>query len=199
MAGAGTGNGKATYNAGREQFKFNQLFDENSTSQFSQTFPVQKHTMIIRAWGLEDEDFICVHQAYGEHEGELFEPFYLEKGKVAMLLPCQNVLPLTIEGRYRLTLHGDNAVGRVTVIAHETAIDGVDLSGFTMQAKCCPTATGVDALPNMAGAGAPAAAPDFTAQQGVYVDTANSGNVYVHGQGVWFRINDPIHWMAGGP
>lgn len=182
----------------KESQAYNILFDERSTSPFSQTFTTFGRTHIIQAWGLEDGDTLCLQQAIGEYEGERFEPFSLEPGKVAMLTKCHNALPVVVEGRFRLFAKSKDPTnppqGRIVVTVRENTT-GEDLSGFQMFSPCCP-ASDEPALPNMHGAGAPGAAPDLTAEQPVYVDTGPDGQVYINAAGAWFAINAGVHWMS---
>ena len=66
------------------------------------TFTVTDEPIIIRAWGLEDDDLIFLEMVAGENEGELYERIKAGCGCSVALSGCNNTMVVSASGRYRL-------------------------------------------------------------------------------------------------
>lgn len=127
------------WNAGSQNTTHAELFGPRSTTRFSHVFTVTDSTWIVQAYGLPEGQCVCLEMVTGCKGGTDFEPVKKSCGCCLCLSADRNVIPIPLEGRYRLVACSEDGLGEFKVIAHPTGIQQDFWSG-SMANNCCSTA-----------------------------------------------------------
>lgn len=94
------------------------LFGPNSSSEISQTFPVNNFPFDLTAFGLTEKDLITVYQVSGGGSGVYSAPFAPVNGPVT-LSANRTKVRITYPGQYALHYNG-NSLGTFVVLGAES-------------------------------------------------------------------------------
>lgn len=125
------------WSAGKQNQTHHILFDANSADRFSHVFTVTGDaSWVIQAYGLPPGQCVCLEMVTGCKDGTEFEPAKASCGCCGLCLSNKrNIIPIPIEGRYRLVACTDDAIGDFKIIAYPTQIQQEFWSSLAM--SCC--------------------------------------------------------------
>lgn len=127
------------WNAGRQNESHHVIFDASSRTRFSHVFTVTApSSWVVQAYGLQEGQCVCLEMVSGCKDGEFFEPVKASCGCCMCLSHGRTIIPIPMEGRYRLVACSEDYVGNFRVVAHPTAIPQEFWSSYTM--SCCTPA-----------------------------------------------------------
>lgn len=123
------------WSAGRQTQRHHTLFDARSKTRFSHVFTVDAVGWVVQAYGLKDGQCVCLEMVTGCHDGTDFEPVKASCGCCLCLSPGRNVIPIPLEGRYRVVACEGVELGDFKVIAYPSTIPQDVWSSWSM--SCC--------------------------------------------------------------
>ncbi len=118
MARAGSSSGSnSPYAAGQQGYKYEVLFDHNSTSRYSQVFDVVENFVRIAAFNLTAGNILTIQQVAGQGPGDTFADYCPISGAATLYFnsPTDQRTSFVLErpGRYRVRFDGPG-LGLVT-------------------------------------------------------------------------------------
>jgi hypothetical protein len=116
------------------------LFKLADVDPISHIFEVADVPVVVKAFGLQDNDCVVVDMVIGAEGNEYFEAARLQCGCHMRMNRCRNIVAIGIAGRYRLrytwpsTVPTPNHMGQFVVIQHKT---NIQVSFNDMLGSCC--------------------------------------------------------------